>query len=312
MDPQALSDIFGLGRASALHPDVSRGELGSVHRLVTDRGRWAVKQTFEAPSATELAALERVGDYQESVFAAGLPCPRPVRATTGRFVAKVDGEAVRVCSWVDFAAPDTDLDPGAVGRLLARLHAINRAPVGVVDAWFQEPVGRPRWQRLLKAARAANAPYADRLDRLLPALLKVEATLTPMARVQTCHLDLWADNLRRTDAGGLCVIDFDNAGPGDPSREVAMLAFEFGRGVAARQRQLYRAYLAADGPGRVSNRADFGLTLASLHHIGARHLAAWPAARDSEQRDRALAGVQEFLGAPFLLGDVDRLLAALA
>ena len=54
------------------------------------------------------------------------------------------------------------------------------------------------------------------------------------------------------------MIDFDNAGPGDPSREIAMVIFEFGRGDAVRQRALYDAYLDAGGPGRARDRADLG------------------------------------------------------
>jgi Ser/Thr protein kinase RdoA (MazF antagonist) len=163
---------------------------------------------------------------------------------------------------------------------------------------------------VLKAARGAGAPYADRLAEVLPGLLEVETILTPMDAVQTCHLDLWSDNLRRTPDGALCVFDFDNAGPADPSREVAMVVFEFGRGDAVRQRRLYAAYLDAGGAGRITGRADFALPVAQLHHIGHRHLRMWLTARDSEGRARSLAGIEEFLGEPLLLADVDRALEA--
>ncbi len=56
---------------------------------------------------------------------------------------------------------------------------------------------------------------------------------------------------------------------------------------------------------------DFALTVAQLHHIGHRHLRMWPAAQDSEGRARSLAGIEEFLGEPFLLADVDAALGAL-
>jgi aminoglycoside phosphotransferase (APT) family kinase protein len=129
--------------------------------------------------------------------------------------------------------------------------------------------------------------------------------------VQTLHLDLWSDNLRRrTSDGTACVIDFDNAGPADPSREVAMMIFEFGRGDAARQRSLSDAYRDAGGPGRIASREDFAMTVAQLHHIGNRHLRMWLGARDSESRARSLAGIEEFLGEPFLLADVDQALGA--
>ena len=45
----------------------------------------------------------------------------------------------------------------------------------------------------------------------------MEELLTPMVGRQWCHLDLWADNLRGTPDGGVCVIDFDNAGPAEPT-----------------------------------------------------------------------------------------------
>jgi aminoglycoside phosphotransferase (APT) family kinase protein len=132
-----------------------------------------------------------------------------------------------------------------------------------------------------------------------------------MRPVQTCHLDMWADNLRSTPSGDLCLIDFDNAGPADPDREVAMTVFEFGQGDAVRQRRLYDAYRNAGGPARVTGRADFAMTVAQLHHIGHRHLRMWLSARDSEGRARSLAGVEEFLGEPFHLADVDAALGAL-
>jgi aminoglycoside phosphotransferase (APT) family kinase protein len=183
-------------------------------------------------------------------------------------------------------------------------------PTPDIDPWFEAPIGRAKWNDALETSRVAGAPYADRLEELLPALLEVEAILTPMRPLQTCHLDLWADNLRWSE-GRPFVIDFDNAGPGDPSREIAMVIFEFGRGDATRQRVLYDAYLAADGPGRIHDRADLGLAVAQLHHIGHRHITMWVAADNSEARRRSLAGINEFLGEPLLLPNIDALLEAL-
>ena len=133
-----------------------------------------------------------------------------------------------------------------------------------------------------------------------------------MQPTQVCHLDLWADNVRRTSGGGLCVIDFDNCGPADPSRELAMVLVEFGQRDAVRELRLYDAYVAAGGPGRVRDRQDLALTVAELHHIGHRHLTMWLAAKDDEARARSLAGIEEFLGQPLLLDDVDRLVESCA
>ena len=137
----------------------------------------------------------------------------------------------------------------------------------------------------------------------------MEELLTPMAGVQWCHLDLWADNVRGTPDGGVCVVDFDNAGPGDPTRELGMVLFEFARTARARVAALVTAYEATPAaPGRVTRAEDFGLTIAQLHHIGRHHvtgLAARPRPGGSRPRPRRRPGVRR---RPFLLRDVERLL----
>jgi hypothetical protein len=311
LDAQAVSDAFGLGRAESLSEPVARGELGQVRRLVTDQGTWAVKESFEPLDDEDLADAQSSGDFQLACWEAGVPAPEP-RISTGqqRYVLDIGGEQVRAYGWVDLADPDPLLDPEAVGALVAALHGVRRAAEGAVHPWFQAPIGQREWRAVLKASRGAGAPFADQLSDVVPALLEVESVLTPMDAVQTCHLDLWSDNLRGTPSGDLCVFDFDNAGPGDPSRELAMVVFEFGQGDAVRQRRLYDAYREAGGPGRLNGRSDFAMTVAQLHHIGHRHLRMWLAARDSEGRARSLAGIAEFLGEPFLLADVEAALDA--
>jgi len=311
VDAQDVAEAFGLGRASSLSDPVARGELGEIRRLETDRGTWAVKQEL-APWDDVEDDPEHGGPFHLACWRAGVPSPEPVVSPGGRFSVEVSREPVRVYSWVDLEDPDTGLDPAAVGELLAGLHAVHQQSDGPVHGWFEAPIGRREWKGVLKASRAAGAPYADRLAALLPGLLEVESILTPMARVQTCHLDLWSDNLRRTTDGELCVIDFDNCGPADPERELGMVLFEFGRGDPARWHALDSAYRDAGGPGRVTGRESLALTVAQLHHIGHRHLTMWVAARDDEARARSLAGVEEFLGEPLLLPDIDRLVDAVA
>jgi Ser/Thr protein kinase RdoA (MazF antagonist) len=311
-DAQSVADAFALGRAESLSEPVARGELGQVRRLVTDLGTWAVKETLEGVDDDEVDAAERSGAFHLACWEAGIPTPEPRRSAGGSLTAEVDGELLRAYGWVDLESPDTGLDPVEVGTLVAALHAVRRPGSGVVHEWFEAPLGRREWRAVLTASRRAGAPYADRLAEVVPGLLEVESLLTPMERVQTCHLDLWSDNVRRrTSDGAACVIDFDNAGPADPSREVAMVVFEFGRGDPRRQRALYDAYVAAGGPGRVRDRSDLSLTAAQLHHIGHRHLRMWLAARDPEARTRSRAGVEEFLGEPLTLAGIDALVDAL-
>jgi hypothetical protein len=311
LDAQAVADAFGLGRASSLSEPVARGEIGEVRRLETDRGVYAVKQAFEPLSDQEVADLDVCGSFHRSCWQAGVATPEPIPAVTGGFVARHGVEHVLAYSWVDLVDPDTSLDPAAVGRLVASLHAVRHPTDAAVHEWFEAPIGRREWEAVLEASLAAGAPYAGRLAELVPALVEVETVLTPMSPVQTCHLDLWSDNLRRTPDEGLCVIDFENAGPGDPARELAMVLVEFGRRDAGRLRLLYDAYRDAGGPGRITGRDSFAMTVAQLHHIGRRHLRIWIAARDPEARARSRAGVEEFLGQPFLLPDVDGTLEVL-
>jgi hypothetical protein len=305
VDAQEVADAFGLGRATSLSEPVARGELGEIRRLETDQGVWAVKQELEPYDDED--DPEYGGAFHLACWDAEVPCPRPVADASGRFSVEIRGEAVRVYSWVEIADPDTGLDPGAVGELVARLHAVHMQDDLPVHEWFEAPIGEREWKGVLKASRAAGAPYVDRFAAVLPRLVEVESILTPMRPAQVCHLDLWADNLRRTPDGGLCVIDFDNCGPADPSRELGMVLFEFGQRDTVRELRLYDAYVAAGGPGRITGREDLALTVAELHHIGHRHLTMWLAAKDDEARARSLAGIDEFLDQPLLLDDVDRI-----
>lgn len=303
-----MSQAFGLGRARTISGPVARGELGEIRRLDTDRGTWAVKRRFAPDPDPE---IETSAAYHRQCWEAGVPTPEPIRAVSGTFAAEVRGESLQVYSWVDLEEPATDLDPVAVGEVVAALHAVRRRPEGSVADWFEAPIGASEWARVLEESREAEAPYADRLAELLPALIEVESILSPMAGSQTCHSDLWAENLRRTSDGNICVIDFDNAGPADPGREVAMVVFEFGRVERYRARRLYDAYQAAGGAGRVRGRDSWAMTVAQLHHIGHRHLRMWLTARTEDARRRSLSGVEEFLGEPLLLSHVDRMLAEL-
>ena len=179
------------------------------------------------------------------------------------------------------------IDPARVGATVAALHQAVRPTDGRPHAWSTAPIGAAGWDALLAEARRQDAPFAERLAALRGELLALEALLIPMEPVQTCHLDLWYDNLRATPSGELCLLDWDNCGPGDPSRELAMVLFDFARTSPERIATLYAAYREAGGPGRVRTPTDFSLLIAQLGHIGAMQLRRWldPAASDA---DRAL------------------------
>ena len=300
-----VADRFDLGPDARLEVEAVRGEQGQVRRLVTARGVFALKETFGELDVDE---AELTAAFQARCHDAGVPCPRPLADGDGCYVTHVDGQPVRLQTWADVHDADPMLDPASVGTAVARLHGVVVPATETPHEWHTEPVGAAEWRALVKAARGAGAPYADRLAALVPDLLAMEELLTPMVGRQWCHLGLWADNLRGTPDGGVCVIDFDNAGPAEPTRELAMVLFEFARTGRNRLHALVAAYEEAGGSGRVSRAEDFGVTIAQLHHIGRHQVLGWLHARDPEARARAHAGVEEFVGDPFRVGDVERLL----
>lgn len=304
----AVADRFALGGHARLVGPVAFGRLGEIWRIDTDRGPFAVKQSRIAPDPEE---AERDAAYQELVRAAGVPTPRVVRDTDGRVVAEVEGVALRVYTWVDVAPEDRRLDPVAVGRLLAAIHAVHLPAKGPVDGWYADPVGHQAWGGLVDRLAAAGAPFANRLAELVPTLVDVETLLVaPTVDLQMCHRDVWADNLRATPGGGLVIYDWENAGAASPSQELGVAAYEYGVGDPARIRALHQSYVDAGGPGRLRDPGDLTMMSAQLAHILQIGCERWlSATSDADRADNEL-WVREFLDDPVTVPVVEGLLAA--
>jgi Ser/Thr protein kinase RdoA (MazF antagonist) len=309
-----VAEAFGLGHPARLEGPVAAGRLGDVWRLTTPHGRWAVKETRHTPDP---AACERDAAYQDAVRTSGVPMPAVVRSTAGRVLEVVAGTTVRVYEWVDVRPEDRRLDPAAVGVVVAAIHRVRYPADASVDPWYAAPIGPARWTELLGRLGAAGAPFAPALADLLPAQLEVEALVTEPRRLQMCHLDLWADNLRAgagpaAGPGSLVVLDWENCGAGDVSRELAGVLFEYGCGDPARIRALDEAYRAAGGPGRVRTMEDFGTLVAQLAHIAVTGCERWLAARSDAERADNAAWVSEFVDDPVTVDTLEGILDALS
>jgi hypothetical protein len=302
----AAFDLGPWGRLS--DGPVASGRLGAIWRLDTERGSWAVKQVGDVPDE-ELAELLEGAAFQEAALAAGMPTPAPRRTRAGEHIAGLDGVRVRLHAWVELHEPDPSLDPVEVGRLVAGLHRVEFEGAIGLDPWYTEPVGPARWAELVDALRARHAPFADELDALRPELVAMEAYLgAPPRALRTCHRDLWADNVRRTRDGSLCVFDFDNAGLADPSQELALILVEYAR-APGRAAVIRAAYAEAGGPGRVEHPADFAMPIAQLSHILAEGCRRWLAATSDAERSDNEGWVREFLDQPLTRNAIEALLA---
>jgi thiamine kinase-like enzyme len=304
-DADCVAASFGLGDRAVLAGPVARGELGQVWRIETDRGRWAVKEPFEPPSADE-AADDAI--YQDAVSASGVPIPAIVWSVDGGVLADLGTAVVRVYEWVDLLPLDRRLDPVAVGHLVASIHRVPHHGRSPVHPWYTNPVGAARWDELATQLTSAGAPFAATLAAQRDELVALEHLLEAPSDLQTCHRDLFADNILRTTAGPLCVIDWENSGLADPSQELAVVLFEFACGDVDRARRLYHAYVEAGGPGSVERPGHFSMAIAQLGHLGELACRRW--LDPSEDRARSAARVDEFLGDPITRQLIEELLAA--
>jgi Ser/Thr protein kinase RdoA (MazF antagonist) len=307
-DAAEIAERYALGSNATLEGPVARGEQGLVYRLAVDRGTWAVKEPFDP---LREADVREDAAYQDAAHAAGVPLPAVARTPRGDVVADLGHARVRVYEWVDLREPDPTIDPADVGRVVAAIHRCAFHGTNPVDPWYTDPVGAERWDGLASALAAAGAPFAADLAAFRDELVALEGLVELSGFVQTCHRDLWADNVRATASGSLCVIDWENCGLADPSGELAMVLFEFGRHDPSRARVLFEAYADGGGPARVARPADFSMVIAQLAHIGERWCRIWLDSDTSDaDRGRAVAGVDEFLSERLTRELIDRLLDA--
>ena len=278
-------------------------------RLETADGSWAVKVPLHSSTEDDVRLSTA---FQEAAYAAGVPTPRVRRTAEGSVFATVDGRPVRMYEWVDLRPPDPRLEPALVGAVVAAIHRVSVAgSFGPLDLWYCEPVGAGRWDRLVEQLREAGAPFAGRLAELRDELVTLESWIEPAETLQTCHRDLWADNVLPAAGGGVCVLDWENSGPADPSQELGCVLFEFGRTDAGRIRALTGAYRQAGGPAAVTRRGHFSMLIAQLGHITEIAATDWltPNPRSPDRADSA-AWIGEVLDEPHTREVLDALLAA--
>ena len=289
---------------------VARGEQGRIWRLDTDLGAFAIKELIIRQLPAD--AIADVA-YQEAMLATGaVPMPRPIRTLAGQVLLDVAGYQVRAYEWVDLLATDTGLDPVVIGATLAAIHKVHYAPARPLIGWYTEPLGAPRWTQLLEEAKAADAPFAEALDAEIIELLRLEALMEPPANPQSCHRDLWADNILPTPAGGVCVIDWENCGLADPAQELPMAMIDFAFGDQRRLAKLYLCYVEAGGPGRVTGYGSFTMVIAQFSHFWELAITTYLSTSAAEVKAHSLDRIAELLNPQLRVERLEEMLDTIA
>jgi hypothetical protein len=308
-DADEIAGRFRLGADAVLTGPVARGEVGQVWRLTTSLGAWAVKEPFEPPSIVE---VDDDAAFQDAVRATGVPMPALVRTVEDTVLAEIGSAAVRVYEWVDVGARDPMLDCGAVGGLISAIHRVHYAGINDVHPWYTQPVGEQCWDELVLDLNDARAPFAHQLAAMRDELVALESLLEWPANLQTCHRDLFADNVLRTPTGSLCVIDWENSGLAEPSQELGLVLFEYGCGDAGRVRALYDAYIDTGGPGRIERPGHFSMVIAQINHIGELSCRRWLDPSLADAREHNAERVDEFVTQPITREAIEAMLDAVA
>jgi len=159
---------------------------------------------------------------------------------------------------------------------------------------------------------AAPAPFADALDGEIPELLRLEGLKEPPTNLQSCHRDLWADNILPTPAGGVCVIDWENCGLADMAQELPMAMFDFACDDQRRVAELYHAYIAAGGPARLSGYAAFTMVIAQFGHFWESAIARYLSTDAAEDKAHSLDRIAELLNPPLRVTQLEEMLDTVA
>lgn len=269
----AIAAAYGLGDPVDVS-FVARGAMGAVNRLRTRSNGavrdWTVKRSYWNHYAEP--AIEEEVAFTLACAEAGVVAPRSLRRTVdGAFITAVDDQAggsqYRVLEWVDGEAgraSESRAIPVLMGWL-AKIHTLSFPTNGKpIDPWFVQidydwgalavrlETRAPAIARLLRERGAELDELTDLVNR------------TPATATIWCHTDIGVSNLIWS-AGGPVLIDWENSGALVPRQELGLLV----RSLGDDGRRAYDAYLAANGPGRITALSDLATSVAvHLNYLG--------------------------------------------
>ncbi|MBB6551816.1 phosphotransferase enzyme family protein [Nonomuraea rubra] len=269
----AVSTAYGLeGGARREVTAIGRGAMGMVHRLAVDERLYAVKEFFWT---MDEGAASREAAFRDLAASAGVRSPMNLRGVDGDYLQPLPesagGRMVRLYSWVEGAPVDPD-DPATaarLGELLGRLHGLAAPASGETDPWYEVVPEESEWEEITRAAAAAGEDWAPLLRHSLRAIIDLARWVKPIPEHERimCHLDVQPSNVL-ADEAGLILLDWDDAGPGSPARELAsvLLGWHVRDGVVNRAGVLrtLSAYRRAAGRAVVGDEQMFAMSAATL------------------------------------------------
>lgn len=219
-----IASRFGLGDVTGPMRSLSRpDEIGRPWALQTRAGDWAARTVDDVFPVTDGEDNAR---FQEAAVRAGVMLPAPVRSRAGAVVEIIDTHQWRVYEWMHsappLAAPVSATIAGAVGEILASIHAL-RLPVPGVCPWNSVRFAALTWSEFAELAAAKGAGWAPLLAAAGPALASLQAlgdgalTSEPVL----CHNNLNPGNVRIGTGGRLIVTGWEHASGLPPEWELA-------------------------------------------------------------------------------------------
>ncbi|GEM_PF-5833059 len=309
-EAEQLASVFGRGEPVSL-TRVARGALGAVYRLesVLD-GKpavTAVKELYwEIPTE---AQADREVAFTRACRQAGVATSTALPTQDGRWLA-VDDEARtwRAYRWHDGRTPDWDDIPAAVwmAQQVAVIHRLDWHPGGgdprVAAHWYERV--DVDWDGLLGPHRREPwcEPITARLAELVASTEFVNQV--PSGPAIWCHRDLNPKNVI-IDGPTRHLVDWDNAGPLDPVRDLAEVFMH----VLHRVDHLpavYAAYLDAGGPVRITGPESLVTgPVIYLNFLRSQVDVLSQPDTDPIHRDFALEAVANSLAGPWTVADVE-------
>ncbi|MEN5073527.1 phosphotransferase [Isoptericola cucumis] len=214
-------DLAHLGTPTGPVRRVHGGFANRMYRLDTDQGSFAVKELNLVDRRSTYRA-EDVLMFERAAFAAGIPMPEPVSASSHTLVHRwVEGQRVP-------EAPVPAPFAFEIGEILARLHALD---VEWPHASIEDPTPRD-WPELAERAAATGQPWAEELASHVQTFLAIARFVDTCERpgpVVLTHRDVQPWNLLARD-GRPVLLDWELSGMLDLSGELGSTALSLAKG----------------------------------------------------------------------------------